>query len=229
MKRRNFKGKHREPASGRKLIIGVVVLTSTLSFTLGYFVGKAGIKEKQPEPQIIAGPSYHDPVPVSEVQTVQNSGQPIDDNPVRLEKSVKEEKHIEKDKLVEVSLAKKEIDIPGARERKPITKEDKPIQNEIYTVQVGAFKNSKDAAVLKRKLENKGYKVYIKKSEETKDIRLFKVRTGEFVNKEKAEVVALKIKKTEKLNAFVTSKDEKVDEEQKSSVPSHTSKQEKTR
>lgn len=76
----------------------------------------------------------------------------------------------------------------------------------IYTVQAGAFRNQKDAEALKRKLESRKVKTSIKKETGAKGVVFYKVRTGEFESKKEASVFALKLKKTEGLNAFVTAK-----------------------
>jgi cell division septation protein DedD len=76
----------------------------------------------------------------------------------------------------------------------------------VYTVQAGAFKNQKDAELVKVKLEEKGYNILIKKDKVSKGNVLFKVRVGEFERKTEAEVFALKLKKADGLNAFATVK-----------------------
>ena len=52
----SLKAKRKTVPPDRKFIIAIVAVTSALSFTLGYFVGGAGDKGKQPEYQIIAAP-----------------------------------------------------------------------------------------------------------------------------------------------------------------------------
>ncbi len=219
MKYGSFKGKHREPVPGRKLIIVIVVLTSALSFTLGYFVGKAVLKEKQPQSQIIAMLPQQKAEPALQEQPVQNNEQSIVNIP---QPSINEGKPLsDKGLPVQTTAAKKETAVP-------VIKENRPVQNTaIYTVQAGAFKNLKDAEALKRKLENKGYQVYIKKSMEAKNTKLFKVRTGEFTDKAKAEAVALKLKKAGGLKTFVTSKNEEAHDEGKN--PPRAAKQENPR
>lgn len=60
---------------------------------------------------------------------------------------------------------------------------------------------------MKTKLEKKGYKTYITLStNKKKHEKIYKIRTGEFDDKKEAEMLALKLKKTEGLNAFVTSR-----------------------
>jgi len=73
-----------------------------------------------------------------------------------------------------------------------------------YTVQAGAFRNRKDAEKLKHKLEAKGYRVSIKKEPDANGEVFYKVKTGEFEQKKKASLLALKLKKAEGLNAFAT-------------------------
>jgi len=76
----------------------------------------------------------------------------------------------------------------------------------VYTVQAAAFKHQKDADALRQTLEDKGYKVSIKKEPNPKGVVLFKVRVGEFGQKKDASVFALKLKKTDGLNAFAVVK-----------------------
>jgi cell division septation protein DedD len=72
----------------------------------------------------------------------------------------------------------------------------------VYTVQAAAFKNQKDADILRQTLESKGYKVFVKKEPDPRGVVLFKVRVGEFGQKKDASVFALKLKKTDGLNAY---------------------------
>jgi cell division septation protein DedD len=77
-----------------------------------------------------------------------------------------------------------------------------------YTVQLGALKSAPEARRLKTKLEKKGYKTQITAStSKTKHERIYKIRTGAFDDRKEAEMLALKLKKAEGLNAFVTPRD----------------------
>lgn len=194
MKHGSFKRKQRGSVPGRKLLIAIVVFTSTLSFTLGYFVGKAGKKIQNTE------------------HSIQNTE--IKDNLLQEETSVViQEQPVENKEQLIVSTTPQSYHSAKeqqAAEKISEPKKDSPVYNiVIYTVQAGAFKNSRDASALKRRLENKGYNVYIKKSIEAKNIKLFKVMVGEFTDKGKAEAVTLKLKRTEGLQTFVTPKNEK--------------------
>ena len=77
----------------------------------------------------------------------------------------------------------------------------------VYTVQAAAFKQQKDADILRQTLEGKGYKVFTKKEPGPKGVTLFKVRVGEFEQKKDASVFAVKLKKMDGLNAFAVVKD----------------------
>jgi cell division septation protein DedD len=73
-----------------------------------------------------------------------------------------------------------------------------------YTVQAGAFKNEADALALKAKFEKKGYKTQVVNTQEKNREKLFKVMVGAFSVRKDAELLALKLKKTEGLKTFVT-------------------------
>lgn len=228
MKYSTGKGRHKESISGRKIIMAIVVITSALSFTLGYFVGTSVLKEKHIQPpgigsqqQAIAIPPRQETAPVPQSQLpVANEQLPQDKTMPVKTVTVKEENN-----PVAPSLAKEGEGGLSAKNKQ------KSLQNEtVYTVQAGAFKNPKDALSLKHKLENKGYKAYIKKSAEEKNGKLFKVRTGEFTDREKAEYFALKLKKSEGIKAaFVTAKSGETREEDKVSSLPRANKQEKPR
>lgn len=73
----------------------------------------------------------------------------------------------------------------------------------IFTVQVGAFKDSSNAQELATKLRRKGYKVQVAPLEKS-DCILFRVRVGRFNNIQEAENMSEEIKKFEGLQTFIT-------------------------
>lgn len=183
MKHNSLNPKRKTALPDRKFIIAIIVVTSALSFSLGYFVGGAGDKGKQPEYQIIAAPKLEAIPQVQEQPAVQK--EPAE----------------------------------------PKVETDNSHQDDIkYTVQAGAFKNLKEAEILKHKLEAKGYKAYIKKYAKSKNPKLYKVRTGEFAAKEEAAALALKLK-NEGLKAFVTLKNEEARGDKNSSQPGAAKKE----
>ncbi len=181
MKHGDFKKKSGGFLLGRELIIIIVVLTTAISFTLGYFVGKKGDKT-HPQPAVTHTPQPQETQPPPQKQVIPD-------------------KKVAAQTPVQPSAPATEAKVTA-----PTPKEDKPDQKAIYTVQVGAFKDPKEAEALKNRLDGKGYKTYITESSTSKHVKLFRVRTGEFKGKKEAEVVALKLKKTEGLRAFVTLK-----------------------
>ena len=193
---------------GKEFIIVVVIIFSGLSFTLGFFVGKSGTPK--PEPALQAGESPGQsqkqeltPAPpssamASATEQAQAVLPPIKE-PVSTTASVMEKPAQQKiaESQIAISAAEK-----SARKIEPAAAlESKSL---IYTVQIGAFKNSAEAKQLKAKFDKRGYKSFISEGRNTKEQKIFKVKTGEFKEKKEAEVLALKLKKTEGLQTYVT-------------------------
>lgn len=224
----SLKAKRKTVSPDRKFIIAIIAVTSALSFSLGYFVGGAGDKGKQPEYQIIAAPkleavpqAQEQPAPLNESQNTP----PVRDLSLSgadaSKPQIAEEKPPPKQALsplpVQPAIQKEPAE--------PKVEADNSHQNDIkYVVQAGAFKSLKEAEALKRKLEAKGYKAYIKKYAKSKNPKLYKVRTGEFSAREEAAALALKLK-NEGLKAFVTLKNEEANGNKNSSQPGAAKKE----
>ena len=73
-----------------------------------------------------------------------------------------------------------------------------------YTVQVGAFRNASDADALRSKLDKKGYKTFLIELKAKNNEPLYKVAVGAFNARNEAELLAAKMKKSEGLKTFVT-------------------------
>jgi cell division septation protein DedD len=78
--------------------------------------------------------------------------------------------------------------------------------NKTYTVQVGAYKEMAVAEKVMNKLKKKGYRAYIFEKAIPQQGIIYKVRAGEFPNREKAEELARGLKEKEKMDSFVTLK-----------------------
>lgn len=136
----------------------------------------------------------------------------------------KELKTSEKDLTFYQTLGskKKEETIVFEQNRRPSTKQEqrKPNQekaqgktqpslkaetlNKTYTIQIGAYKEMAIASKVMNKLKKKGYSAYIITKEIPEEGPIYKVRIGEFSNREEAEEQANSIKTKEKMDAFVT-------------------------
>ncbi|MEW6001509.1 MAG: SPOR domain-containing protein [Nitrospirota bacterium] len=178
MRRTVFKEKSSIFLIGKGFIIAAIVAISSLSLTLGYFVGKSSTKVKSDVKP------FQSPVPVASTQQVQQVA-PASANQVPETTSEKTQGEV------------------GATDSQQSQKPKKII----YTVQVSAFKDSSEAEALRERLDKKGYKPYVTLSE-TKNERLYKVRIGEFSTRRDAEALSVKIKKAEGLPTFVTFKTE---------------------
>lgn len=227
---------HKERASlqllGKEFLIVVVVIFSALSFTLGYFVGKYGnpsqaaemapIPQKQepaalPQPQPAAVAENKDTQPaeataIGPAQAVPKEPFVIDEakktEPLKVSPPVKEKTAAQ---LVTQQLPKEPVkDTAKKPEAKDSSasadsqKSDEPV----YTVQMAAFQSSSEAKSFSKKHAKKGLKTYITTSTGKNKVKIYKVKTGEFRDRKSAEVMSLKLNKTEKLKSFVTLKSE---------------------
>lgn len=189
-----------------KAVLGVIVVTvATGGFTLGYLVGKnvsssaasspasQSVNEGQlPQAALTPGPDQRNIVP----SPVAPPGQ----SPSVENKAV----------VATMSPGKASPPQPSAGGESDGEASSgaaaSSMKKVLYTVQAGAFMGRKDAEALKHKLETKGYKVSIKKESDPKGVLFYKVRTGEYERKNEALLLALKLKKTDGLNAFATLK-----------------------
>lgn len=167
-------------------MIIIVVFVSTMGFVLGYFVGKAVTKQESVQTQAVAIP--------------------VEAEPAVPQEPAKEELELlpQENKKEQVIIEETKKPYKNVQKTPSVKPAEETTEASICTVQVGAFKNSRDAESLKHRLETKGYKVYIKKSASTKNAKLYKVRVGKFTTREDADVLVQKLKKTEGLKAFVT-------------------------
>lgn len=189
MKKADLKEKSSAFVIGRGLIIAVILCTSSISFIIGYFVGKSTPKENPQIRSFQGNPKDVNALPL-EVSS-QQKDQPEDIVPSEEERTQKTTGEIDTEALKNSQQPQKSTKI-------------------VYTVQVGAFKDAPDAESLKVKLDKKGFNAFVLPTESNRGERLYKVWVGEFATKKEAEILSLKIKKTEGLQAFVTFKKEEI-------------------
>jgi len=189
MKKTDLKEKSSAFVIGRGLIITVILFTSSISFIIGYFVGRSTPKEGSTIRSL-----QEDPKDMSDQSldvTSQQKDQPEDIVPSKEERTQK---------------TTGEINTEAVKN----TQQTQKLTKIMYTVQVGAFKDAPDAESLKVKLDKKGFKAFVLPTESNRGGKLYKVWVGEFATKKEAEILSLKIKKTEGLQAFVTFKKEEI-------------------
>jgi cell division septation protein DedD len=172
---------------GKGIIIISVLTISSLSFTLGYFVGKSI------QPHVVNQTSAF---------TQQESAEQKNIDTEKKE-AVVQEPIQETQQTAKIQQPQQNQQIKKAEETKETPKTRK------YTVQAGVFKDASVADSLKAKLDKKGYRTYIIPSETKRNEKLYKVMVGEFTTRKEAEVLSIKIKNAESLKTFVTFKTEK--------------------
>jgi cell division septation protein DedD len=173
---------------GRGLIIAVILFTSSISFIIGYFVGKNTLEE---------GPA---------IRSLQENSKDMKTLPLDVTSQQKDQpQDIAPSEGGRTQKTTGEINIEAKN-----TQQLQQSPKIMYTVQVGAFKDAPEAESLKVRLDKKGFKAYVIPSESKREGMLYKVWVGEFATKKEAEILSLKIKKTVGLQAFVTFKKEEI-------------------
>ena len=226
---------HRDGSSlqllGKEFIIVMVVAFSALSFTLGYFVGKSGIDRKQenlsqaseitPIPQKQEPETLPQPQNISVTENMPMTGETAKEHvqpqqkesPVSVEaqtvpvKSLGPAREATRAETSSQRMPKENNQEPAAQESS-VAQESKKSGEPVYTVQIGAFKNSSEAEAFRKNHASKELKTYITTSTNKKKEKIYKVKTGEFSDRKSAEVLSLKLSKTGKLKTYVTSKNE---------------------
>jgi cell division septation protein DedD len=197
---------------GKGIIIAAIIITASLCFTLGFFVGKSF--RPSPVEQLSESTRQN----IIERQTVEplKNDETVPLQPVPLEKpQIQASQEPMPQPSPELKKAQLTREIPitrQAQETKIVQKTRETVQaakTRKYTVQIEAFKSNSTADALKEKLSKKGYKASVISVRTKKLENLFKVIVGEFTNRKEAEVMSVKLKKTENLqHAFVTFKSE---------------------
>jgi cell division septation protein DedD len=206
---------------GKEFILIFVIIFSTLSFTLGYFVGRktgslasvpvlqadtpAGQQAKQlylrevsqtPELQA-ANVSGQQPREAAATETVS-----VDPGaPVSMQERQTSQDSAPRQKEQPKTSATEKDDNPAYMAKVQPSAEER---DTTYTIQIGAFRSPAEARQLKAAFEKKGYETFIAATKNSKGQKIYKVKTGEFRTKKEAEVLALKLKKTEGLHTYVT-------------------------
>jgi len=196
---------------GKGIIIIGVLIISSLSFTLGYFVGKSMqppvvnqtsvITQQESTEQKNIDPEKKEAVVQEPTQETQQIAKTQQDRETNRTQETKENNN---------NPPSTPFDKGGKGGFSDETRKIKEtLKTRKYTVQAGVFKDVSVADALKSKLDKKGYKTYIIPSETKRHKKLYKVMVGEFTTRKEAEVLSIKIKNAESLQTFVTFKTEK--------------------
>jgi cell division protein FtsN len=222
MKQADSKDKSSVVFIGKGVIILSIIITASLSFVLGFFVGKS----IQPQPV-----SQTSVLPLQNVETVQKE-EPVQ-QPVPVQETAQTPVSGQTMKASETQQVQETERAISAEEMQKIQKPQKPqetkkqltasklslsqeTQKEIpqnsahskrYTVQVEAFKHVSSANSLKQKLIKKGYKASVTSVQSKNHEKLYKVIVGDFETRKEADTFSAKLKKSENLkHAFVIPK-----------------------
>jgi len=200
---------HVQRVLGKEFLIVIVVFSSALSFSLGLLVGRSG---REARPETAGSPSAQSHV--VNVQPEQTGGP----GP-RTEQ--KQEVPVAADRQPAApgeggaaggqapsQRAEGKTTIPGKDSRNEDTPRVSAEAGEVFVVQLGALRSPAEARRLKDRMAKKGYKTAIVSAKGKNGEKIYKIRTGEFRDRKEAEALALKLKKTEGLNTFVTPRHE---------------------
>ncbi len=207
---------------GKGIIISAIVITASLGFILGFFVGKSfrpinseisvnvsNIPSGQHIETVSQSPiNQQDNTPSQPNETVNTNTLTALNQQIQSSQTLQQDKGKINTKEETPAQANKNEQHEKSKTNHPTEPElNKNSKFKKYTVQVEAFKNQDAAEELKDKLNNKGYKAVVVPSDKRKNSKLYKVLVGEFATRKEAEIMSIKIRKFEKLqHAFVTFK-----------------------
>jgi cell division protein FtsN len=222
MKQTDLKKKSSVIFLGKGIIILSIIIISSVSFMLGFFVGKI----YAPPAEKYASTAYSQDSAVqkekaAEVTTalpVQTTVQNQEASQSTALQDTKQSHEIPHAETAQNKDPQQTIQ-PKATEKPELKQDDKESDENLeprktaktskakkYTLQAGAFKNASDANALKSKLQKKGYKISVTSTKSKNHEKLYKVLVGEFNTRKEAELLAVKMKKSEGLHPFVTFK-----------------------
>ena len=184
------------------VVIVALVIVSSLSFMLGYYVGKHETPSDTNQTFIVPTDKSNS-LSDKEQRDHEIAQQDHVENQDIRSHTASEPLHDSQDTAEQKQAAEAKHNQPS-RELKKSQVLQKDTANITYTVQAGAFKSSQEAGILKDKLVKKGYTAYIIQAESKKHEKLYKVMIGKFPTRKQAEALSLKIKKSEGLQTFVT-------------------------
>jgi cell division septation protein DedD len=196
MKQSDLKEKSSVFVIGKGIIVIVLTGIASLSFLLGFFVGKINRPPEDQPSAVTAEGSVVENMPVpSEEKALPQQADPLQGD---MQKPY-DAGQTEAGKTVPAVS-----ETQGTLETKKTDETHGSDKTKKYTVQIGAFRNASDAESLRLKLANKGYKPFLMEIKTKKNEPFYKVAAGAFSTRNEAELLAAKIRKSEGLKTFVT-------------------------
>jgi cell division septation protein DedD len=182
----------------RAVAIAIVAVISGICFTLGFFVGRTTVPTA---PEFVTIAPQEEPARASEPVTDEEAA--LDVEPVVPE---------EKPKPVTRKTAAKKTVSAGHKKASPEKTAGKPVakkkpavlKEEKFSLQIGAYKNRKDAEALLNKFLDKGYTAYVYKNRTSDMKTIYQVRVGKFDEKRAAERLSQKLRELEEMDSFIT-------------------------
>jgi cell division septation protein DedD len=228
------RGDVRKPSSvfyiGKGLIVASIVITASLGFLLGFFVGKKfqPLSETQSASMVLPeGPDQFpqeapgkESLPQQPELSREQNDKPLNEQqettPV---KALRDTGTIPSEKRHDKPQSTPSSKTTHVQETKPASGSSQTKQTAIstdklqptvtsvtrkYTVQIGAFKNPEEADALRNRMSKKGYKAFVTTAKTKKQEILHKVMVGTYTTRKEAEVLSIKLKNSEGLRTFVT-------------------------
>jgi phosphate starvation-inducible PhoH-like protein len=174
----------------RSIVIGIVVLITTLSFAFGYFVGRYSGSRTIQETEVKEGKQAGSPQ--TEVQ------RPLEKaNIPETAQSSAPQQPVETSRVNEAEVQPEEANTEKAGSVPP--SKEISLKKGFYYLQVGAFKDSQRASRLKESLQKEHYDVIIKKDSSN----VHKVFVGSFRARKEAQLAQTRIKKLYGIDSII--------------------------
>lgn len=180
----------------RSVVIGIVVLITTLSFAFGYFVGRYSGSRTMQETEIKEGKQAGSPQtevqrPIEKVnipETASSSTQQQLPSPPM---------HVEAPRANDIEVQSQESKTEKTGSVPP--PKELSLKKGFYYLQVGAFKDAQRASRLKESLQKEHYDVIIKKDSSN----VHKVFVGSFRARKEAQLAQTRIKKLYGIDSII--------------------------
>lgn len=174
----------------RSVVIGIIVLITTVSFTFGYFAGRYSSKRPEAQPPLEKKPE------IAQEPSREETGAPEKELSRESPPSITE-KTPSLEAQPQPPLLKA---VPHDSQQKPPDKED-TFKKDFYYLQVGAFKDEGRAKKMSEHFKKESYDVIIKKEQ-----GLYRVYVGTFKTKKEALFAQTRVRKLYKMEPLIIKK-----------------------